>query len=98
MKVDKSLVNKLSDLAKLNFNEEEEKEIINDLSRMIEFVDKLKEINVDGIEPLIYMNDETNIFREDIVKMEITREEALKNAPLADSDYFKVPKVLKRNK
>ncbi len=98
MKVDKSLVNKLSDLAKLNFNEEEEKEIINDLSRMIEFVDKLKEINVDGIEPLIYMNDETNIFREDIVKMEITKEEALKNAPLADSDYFKVPKVLKRNK
>lgn len=96
MKVDAELVNKLSNLAKLNFNEEEEKEIINDLSNMIEFVDKLKEINVDGIEPLIYMNDETDILREDSVKMEITKADALKNAPLADSDYFKVPKVLKR--
>lgn len=95
MKVDHELVQKLAALAKLNFDVEQEKEIINDLSRVIGFVDKLKEINVDGVEPLIYMNDETNIFRKDEVKMEITKKDALKNAPLADSDYFKVPKVIK---
>ncbi|MBC8046496.1 MAG: Asp-tRNA(Asn)/Glu-tRNA(Gln) amidotransferase subunit GatC [Fimbriimonadaceae bacterium] len=96
MKVDKQLVDKLANLSKLNFTESEEQEIIKDLNKMVDFVDKLKEIPVDGVEPLIYMIDETNVMREDEVKMEITKEEALKNAPLADSDYFKVPKVLKK--
>ena len=44
------------------------------------------------------MGDAVNVWRDDAVHMEITKEEALKNAPLADSDYFKVPKVLKRSK
>lgn len=96
MKVGHELVQKLATLAKLNFDAGQEKEIINDLSRIIVFVDKLKELNVDGVEPLIYMNDETNILRRDNVKMEITKHDALKNAPLADSDYFKVPKVIKK--
>ncbi|MFN0275456.1 MAG: Asp-tRNA(Asn)/Glu-tRNA(Gln) amidotransferase subunit GatC [Chitinophagales bacterium] len=96
MKVDKTLVDKLADLAKLDFNEEEEKEIISDLNKMVDFVDKLKEIPVEGVEPLIYMNDEIHVLREDEVKMEITKAEALSNAPLADSDYFKVPKAKSR--
>lgn len=93
MQVDKKLVDKLADLAKLNFNEAEEQEIISDLNKMVDFVGALKEIPVEGVEPLIYMNEDMNVMREDEVKMEITKEEALKNAPLADSDYFKVPKV-----
>lgn len=93
MQVDKKLVDKLADLAKLNFNEAEEEEIISDLNKMVDFVDTLKEIPVEGVEPLIYMNEDINVMREDEVKMEITKKEALKNAPLADSDYFKVPKV-----
>ncbi len=97
MKVDKQLVDKLANLSKLNFTASEEQEIINDLNKMVDFVDKLKEIPVKGVEPLMYMIDETNVMREDEIKMEITKEEALKNAPLADSDYLKVPRVLRKN-
>lgn len=96
MKVNKELVEKLADLSKLEFSPEEEAHVIDDLSNMLDFIDKLNEVNVDGIEPLVYVNEDTNSLREDIVKMEITKEDALKNAPLADSDYFKVPKVLKK--
>lgn len=96
MKVDKELVDKLADLSKLEFSPEEQAHVIDDLSNMLDFIGKLNEVDVDGIEPLVYVNEDTNSLREDIVKMEITKEEALKNAPLADSDYFKVPKVLKK--
>ena len=96
MKVNKELVEKLADLSKLEFSPEEQAHVIDDLSNMLNFIDKLNELDVEGVEPLIYVNEDTNSLREDIVKMEITKEEALKNAPLADSDYFKVPKVLKK--
>ncbi len=98
MKVDKQLVDRLANLAKLEFDEDREKQIISDLNKMIEFIDKLKEVKVEGVEPLIYLSEEVNIFREDQPSIDITKEEALKNAPLADSDYFKVPKVIKSRK
>lgn len=96
MKVDKTLVDKLANLSKLEFDAQEENAIIKNLSDMLDFVGKLDEVNVDGVEPLIYVNPDTNNMRKDIPHMEITKEEALKNAPLADSDYFKVPKVLRK--
>lgn len=96
MQADKELIAKLGNLAKLEFNPEEEKQISNDLTNMIAFIDRLKEVDVSGIEPLVYVNEMQNVLREDIVQMEITKQDALKNAPLADSDYFKVPKVLKK--
>ncbi|MBL4587593.1 MAG: aspartyl/glutamyl-tRNA amidotransferase subunit C, partial [Flavobacteriales bacterium] len=48
-----------------------------------------------GVEPLIYMSEELNVMRNDEKKKTVTQKQALKNAPKADSDYFKVPKVLK---
>lgn len=97
MKADKQLVDKLADLAKLEFSPEEEQDVIADLNRMIEFISRLEELDVSGVEPLIYMNPQTDVLREDVPGRELTKEEALKNAPQADSDYFKVPKVLKKN-
>lgn len=89
------MVDKLAHLARLKFNDEEKQEIQKDLQRMIEFVEKLNELNLDGVEPLLHMSDEINILREDEVKGSISREEALKNAPLHDEQFFKVPKVIK---
>ena len=66
------------------------------MNNMLAFVEKLNELNTDGIEPLVYMTDETDHLREDEVKTEITQKEALQNAPKHDSDYFKVPKVVER--
>ena len=69
-------------------------DILNDMNRMLAFVDKLNEMDTDGVEPLIYMTDESNVMREDESKDTLTQKEALKNAPKKDSDYFKVPKVI----
>ncbi len=94
MNIDKNTINKISKLSYLEFNEKEEEEISNDLNRILEFVDKLNELDTKNVEPLVYIGLETNILREDKVKQEISKKEALKNAPHKDSDYFKVPKVL----
>jgi aspartyl-tRNA(Asn)/glutamyl-tRNA(Gln) amidotransferase subunit C len=96
-KIDVKMVDEIAHLARLEFNDASKQEIINDLNRMLAFVDKLNELNTDSIEPLIYMTDETNVLREDEVIQTLTQDEALKNAPRKDSDYFKVPKVIDQN-
>jgi len=96
MKIDLSTVDRIAELAKLEFDEASRHAILDDMNRMLDFVDKLKEVDVTGVEPLVFMTDETNVYREDEVKMEITQEEALKNAPKKDMYYFRVPKVLKQ--
>lgn len=96
MKVDKVLVDKLADLSKLEFDAAETKSVEENLTNMLNFVGKLDEVDVTGIAPLVYVNPETNVMRPDEAKMEITKAEGLSNAPLADSDYFKVPKVIRK--
>jgi len=90
------MIDKLANLARLEFNEEEKEEIKNDLRKMIGFIDKLNELDTTGVEPLLHMSDNVNILREDKVSGMITQEEALKNAPLHDDKFFKVPKVIKK--
>jgi aspartyl-tRNA(Asn)/glutamyl-tRNA(Gln) amidotransferase subunit C len=96
MEVNNALIDNLANLARLHFNEEEKKEIKNDLQRMIAFIDKLNELNTDGVEPLLHLSEEVNVFREDVIKGSITRQDALKNAPETDGVFFKVPKVIKK--
>ena len=97
MKIDNSTVDKLADLAKLEFDAESKKEIVKDLIRVLDFVGKLNELDTENVEPLVYMTDETNVLRKDEVVQEITQQDALRNAPKKDSDYIIVPKVLKGN-
>ena len=96
MEVNDTMVDKLAHLSRLQFNETEKKEIKTDLQRMIAFVEKLNELNLDGVEPMLHMSDEVNVLREDEVKGSVSREDALKNAPLHDEQFFKVPKVIKK--
>ena len=96
MKIDKEMVDHLAHLSRLEFENEAKEEIINDLNRILSFVEKLNELDTENIAPLIYMNDETNVLREDFVVQDITQEETLKNAPKRDSDYFKVPKMVEK--
>ena len=95
MEVNDALVDKLAHLARLKFEAADKEEIKKDLQKMIAFVEKLNELNTPGIEPLLHMTDELNVLSEDEVKGSISREEALKNAPLHDEQFFKVPKVIK---
>lgn len=89
-------IDKLADLAKLEFNGEEKEKLKNDLNSIITFIDKLNELDTENVEPLIFMTNEVNVLRDDEVTQEITHEEALKNAPAKDSDYFRVPKFLEK--
>lgn len=95
MKIDKETVDKIAHLARLEFENEAKVAMVNDMNNMLGFIEKLNELDTTNVEPLIYMSDEVNILREDDVKHDITQQEALKNAPDHDSDYFKVPKVMK---
>ncbi|MCS7077587.1 MAG: Asp-tRNA(Asn)/Glu-tRNA(Gln) amidotransferase subunit GatC [Bacteroidia bacterium] len=94
MYIDENLIQKLASLAKLEFEGQDLTQIQQDLTQILSFVDKLNQIDTTNVEPLIHIVDEVNHLREDIVKQEITHQEALLNAPKKDSDYIRVPKVL----
>lgn len=96
MSVDKSTVDRIAQLAKLEFSDSEKEGILKDMNKMLDFVEQLNEVDTEGVEPLIYMVQEEGGLREDVVKQDISQEEALKNAPDKDSDFIKVPKVLKK--
>lgn len=96
MKIDKATVDHIANLARLEFDNESKDEMVNDLNRIVSFVEKLNELDTSGVEPLIYMTDERNVLREDVMEQVITQKEALLNAPKRDSDYFKVPKVISK--
>jgi aspartyl-tRNA(Asn)/glutamyl-tRNA(Gln) amidotransferase subunit C len=98
MKVTDEMIEHLAHLARLSFTEEEKKELQHDLERMIGFVEKLKEVDTAGFEPLLHITGAENILREDVVIKTITKQEALLNAPLTDGNFFKVPKVIKKEK
>ena len=96
MEVNDAMVDKLAHLARLKFSDSEKQEIKLDLQRMISFADKLNELDIEGTEPLLHMSDEVNVLRDDEIKGSVSREDALKNAPLHDGQFFKVPKVIKK--
>ena len=96
MEVNDQLVDKLAHLSRLAFSPDEKEEIKNDLQRMIHFVEKLNELNLEGVKPLLHMSGEVNVLREDVVIGSISQEKGLKNAPLQDGSFFKVPKVIRR--
>lgn len=95
MEVNDKMIDHLSHLARLEFNGPQRDRIKADLTKIIGFVDQLSAVNTDGVEPLIFMTDSINVLREDVQKDTITQAEALKNAPVHDSDYFKIPTVLR---
>ena len=96
MEINNKLIQDIAKLSKLKFDDSAEEKMKADLEKMLDFVDKLNEIDTEGIDPLIYMSEEINVLREDKVTEETSQEDALKNAPEKDSDYFKVPTVLKK--
>ena len=96
MEVNDALVDKLANLARLKFDASEKEAIKNDLQKMIQFVEKLNELDTTGVEPLLHMSDNVNVLRADEVKGSISREEGLKNAATHDEQFFKVPKVIKK--
>jgi aspartyl-tRNA(Asn)/glutamyl-tRNA(Gln) amidotransferase subunit C len=96
MNIDSTTVKQVAHLARLEFDEAGEQAMINDMNRMIGFVEKLNELDTENVQPLIYMTDEVNHLREDQIKEPLAQDVVLSNAPKKDSDYFKVPKVVEK--
>ena len=96
MEVNNKLIQDIAKLSKLKFDDFAEEKMKVDLEKMIAFVEKLNEIDTKVVDPLIYISEEINVLRKDNVTEETSQEDALKNAPEKDSDYFKVPTVLKK--
>ena len=94
MELDKKTVDQIAELAKLEFSESEKEDILKDLNKIIGWVDQLNEVDTSGVDEMLYITDEVNDVREDKIVHRITKEEALSNAPLHDSDYIKVAKVI----
>jgi aspartyl-tRNA(Asn)/glutamyl-tRNA(Gln) amidotransferase subunit C len=96
MEVNDNLVERIAHLSRLQFDAGEKEAVKKALQRMISFVEKLNELDTTGVKPLLHMGHSINILREDEVKGSISREDGLKNAPLPDGEFFKVPKVIKK--
>jgi aspartyl-tRNA(Asn)/glutamyl-tRNA(Gln) amidotransferase subunit C len=96
MKVTDDIVDHIAHLSRLEFKGDRKLAIKEDMERIINFMDKLQEVDTENVEPLIFMTKEINRLREDVPADTISQEEALKNAPKTDSDYFRIPKVLSK--
>lgn len=97
MQLNNETITKIAHLARLEVSEAEKEILLEDMNKILSFMEKLNEIDTTDIEPLIYLTDEVNVFREDVVNHENTIEEALQNAPSQDGQYFKVAKVIDKS-
>ena len=94
MKVSLEQVRHIASLARLEFSLDEEQEMALQLTRILDYVEKLEELDVSDVEPMSHVLDLFNVVRPDVATTRITRSVALSNAPDADSEFFRVPKVI----
>jgi aspartyl-tRNA(Asn)/glutamyl-tRNA(Gln) amidotransferase subunit C len=94
MEIDRNLILRLETLARLELSEQEREKLRGSLNDILKMVEKLDELNTEGVEPLVYINEDVNVMRDDAVKNQLTREQALANAPDHNEQFFKVPKVI----
>jgi len=91
MKID---VKYVSDLARLRLSDEEAAMFQGQLENIVGYVEKISEVNVDGIEPMMHGRTLVNAFREDVVRPSMPTETALANAPQRVGDEFLLPKIV----
>lgn len=94
MSINNKTLEKIAHLARLEFDKKSEEKMLKDMNNMLSFVEKLQELDTDNVEPLQSMTFESNQFREDKVKNQLSHQDGLKNAPKKDKDFFRVPKVI----
>ncbi|MEO7210019.1 MAG: Asp-tRNA(Asn)/Glu-tRNA(Gln) amidotransferase subunit GatC [Chitinophagaceae bacterium] len=96
MEVNDALVEKLAKLSALYFSDAEKLQIQEDLQQMISFVEKLNELDTEDVEPLLYITEAENVFREDEIGEMISNEAALQNAAGTVPPYFTAPKAVQK--
>ena len=84
----------IAKLARLSFSETEEKILSKDMSRILDYVGTLNQVDTSDVQPMTHVHDLSLTLRKDSVEERITHEDALKNAPESDEQHFIVPKVI----
>ena len=93
-KIDQTQVRKVARLSRLELTDAEIEEFTNQLSAILDYMEKMNELDTTNVEPLAHCLPISNVFREDSVKESLGTEKTLANAPQRDEEFFKVPKIL----
>ncbi|MBC7959170.1 MAG: Asp-tRNA(Asn)/Glu-tRNA(Gln) amidotransferase subunit GatC [Vallitaleaceae bacterium] len=94
MKITKEQVTHVANLARLNLTEEEKEVMTKDMASIISFVDQMNGLDISGIKPTDHIIPINNVFRDDVVKPSMNREELLRNAPEQENGCYSVPKIV----
>ncbi len=87
-------VEKVSLLARLQLSDDELSELTAQLSQIVDYVEQLKQLDTDNVEPMAHAADLSNVFADDVARESLPREEMLANAPKHDEECYRVPAVL----
>jgi len=93
-KITRENVAYVASLAQLSLTPEVQDRLVKEMGDILQYMDKLNELDTAGIEPTMHALAMTNVFRDDAVGPSLDREHALMNAPKSDGEYFLVPKIL----
>ncbi|MDL2233754.1 Asp-tRNA(Asn)/Glu-tRNA(Gln) amidotransferase subunit GatC [Ruminococcaceae bacterium OttesenSCG-928-L11] len=94
MKIDDGLIGYLEELSRLRLPQEERETVKADLSAILAYIDKLGELDTDGVEPVAHPFSAANRFREDVVVPSHDRDELLANAPVKKDGCFQAPRTV----
>lgn len=81
-------------LAQLTLDDDAKERLVKDLSSILNYMDKLNELDTTDVEPMLHVLDVSNVFRDDMVGESLSQEQALRNAPNSDGEFFLVPRIL----
>ncbi|RZK55868.1 MAG: Asp-tRNA(Asn)/Glu-tRNA(Gln) amidotransferase subunit GatC [Pedobacter sp.] len=96
MIIDSKTVYKVADLARIDIKDNEVDTLTGEMNKILTFMEKLNELDTTGVKPLVYMNEEFNVWREDVAKQEISVADGLKNAAAHNEHFFFVPKIIEK--
>ena len=94
MSIDLKTIKHISKLSRISVDEKRAEKLADDLNSIFEFIEKLKELKTENVEPLTSVAETTLTLRVDEVKSKNLREQIIKNSPQENEDYFVVPKVI----
>jgi len=94
MKIDHNTIDKISHLARLKLSDQQAEEMKGKMEQILSWMEKLNELDTTGVEPLTHMSAELNHLRKDKVGTHLDKQNALKNAPDADQNFFRVPRII----
>lgn len=94
MAIDRKTVEHVVRLARLELSADELAQYEKQLAAILDYIAKLEKLDVAGVEPMAHAADSAGVFRDDVPRPPLSREEALKNAPERTNDFFVVPKII----